>query len=165
MAGQVIGKFATDDQVHLFSPTFYAVCNSAANAATKVAKIVDTNIDTGTFITGMEVSIKFTNNNSVESPQLQIQSAAGDILFSSKPIVGYENSTLMPTWSPGAVVSLTYDGTKWISPTSLNSVSDIVVASASAPSSTTCILWLDTTRGILNYKDGANWTPVKSVWK
>ena len=165
MAGQVIGKIATDEQTHLLTPTFYAVCTTEASAQTKIAKLVDTNIDSAKFITGMTVSVKFTNINSAVNPQLEIQTSSGIRLLEPKNIVGYEGSALMPTWSSGAVVSLTYDGTRWISSMSLNSISDIVIASPTAPSSTTCILWLDTVRGILNYKENGVWTPVKSVWK
>ena len=56
MAGQIINKITAGGGTHLISPSTYFVCDTAAEIAGKVAKLVDTNvtgtvtIETGTVI-------------------------------------------------------------------------------------------------------------------
>ena len=53
MAGQPIAKITAGGGTHVIAPSFYATCDTAAATATKIAKLVDTNVNAATFITGM----------------------------------------------------------------------------------------------------------------
>jgi len=66
-----------------------------------------------TLIEGTTVHIKFTHNNTVANPTLNINSTG------AKPIVQYGITAIGTSdatngWYEGAILSLTYDGTSWI---------------------------------------------------
>jgi len=66
-----------------------------------------------TLIEGTTVHIKFTHNNTVANPTLNINGTG------AKPIVQYGTTaagTASETtgWYAGAILALTYDGTSWV---------------------------------------------------
>lgn len=97
--------------------TAYAYCKTAANEAAKAAVLESSIADGGleipfTLITGTTIHIKFQNSNTASSPTLKVGTAA------AKPIVRYgttaAGTTAVTSWTAGAVISFTYDGTSWI---------------------------------------------------
>ena len=89
MAGQVLGKVTAGGGTHLISNTFYGTCDTAAGTAAKIVKLVDTNPNAATLITGMMLTVKFTNSNSVASPTLTIQTSSGTQIIAAKSIMRY----------------------------------------------------------------------------
>lgn len=89
----------------------YCTCSTAAGTAAKVAKVVSGNF---TLFTGARVIVKFTNENSIASPTLNVNSTG------AKPIMRYgttavSTGTTTSGWIAGAVQAFTYDGTNWVS--------------------------------------------------
>ena len=85
--------------------TAYAVCSTAASEATKVIS--------GSYLTGITatpgvtIHVKFANENTAANPKLNISN--GDTTLNNAiPIDG------ISSWSAGAIVTLTYDGTNWV---------------------------------------------------
>lgn len=90
-------------------PRYYAVCDTAAATAAK-AVTVD---DTFELVEGAQVTVKFTNANSVASPTLNVNGTG------AKPIYRYgttvvSTGTTTTGWVAGAVQTFIYDGTGWI---------------------------------------------------
>ncbi len=89
--------------------THYGVCSTAAGTAAKTVTVGGT----FTLVTGARITVKFTNNNTVKNPTLNVNSTG------AKPLYRY-GTTAMSTdddvsgWVAGAVMSLVYDGTGWI---------------------------------------------------
>lgn len=91
----------------------YAVCSTAAATAKKQITIKGFTLNTGTTI-----HVKFTNNNSADSPTLEITNPLNNTTY-EKPIVQYgttavEKINSTTGWQAGAVITLTYDGTSWV---------------------------------------------------
>ena len=91
----------------------YAVCSTAAATAKKQITIKGFTLNTGTTI-----HIKFTHNNSADSPTLEITNPLNNMTY-EKPIVQYgttavEKINSTTGWQAGAVITLTYDGTSWV---------------------------------------------------
>lgn len=88
----------------------YYTCDSPANGAIKYITPVSGSI--GTLSTGTSVLVKFTNSNTANFAML-----TDDLDASSYPYIRRGNSTVGTTeetsWSAGAVVMFTYDGTYW----------------------------------------------------
>ena len=108
-AAGLIQQIQIDDGgKHNFASTAYGICNTEANNANKVVEM------TGfTLIEGTTVHIKFTHNNTVANPTLNINGTG------AKPIVQYGTTVAGTTdstsgWYAGAILALTYDGTDWI---------------------------------------------------
>ena len=92
MAGGVIGKVTTSGTgagTHLVSHTFYGTCDTAAATAAKIVKLSDSGVNAATLLTGMMISVKFTNANGVASPTLTIQTNGGTQLIAAKSIMRY----------------------------------------------------------------------------
>ena len=87
---------------------YYGVCSTAAGTAAKTVTV-----DDFTLTTGAMVLVKFTYNNTVASPTLNVNSTG------AKPIYRY-GTTAASTgdaasgWRPGAIQLLVYDGTGWV---------------------------------------------------
>ena len=114
----VMAKYVTSDGVtHLITNTFYGTCDTASGTVAKIVKLVDSSISTATLISGMLLSVKFTNTNTVASPTLTIQNSTGaTTLIAAKSIMRGNLSPSISTntsWSSGAVVNFVYDGTNW----------------------------------------------------
>lgn len=87
----------------------YGVCSTAAATAAKTVTVGST----FSLVTGAQVTVKFTNENSVASPTLNVNSTG------AKPIYRYgttaaSTSASTSGWRAGAVIHLTYDGTGWV---------------------------------------------------
>ena len=112
MASQVagyIGKLNPGNGTeYSLGSTAYGVCGTTAATT---AKVVDM---TGfTLIEGATIHVKFTYENTVTSPTLNVNSTG------AKPIVLYGTTATGTTaetngWQAGAVLCLTYDGTSWV---------------------------------------------------
>lgn len=85
--------------------THYATCETTADTVAKIASVVN-----GTFAleTGVKVSVKFTHENSVANPTLNINSTG-------EKTIRYCNANLESTqyWAATQVVDFVYDGTYW----------------------------------------------------
>ena len=120
MSGGIIGKVSENNNTHLISNTFYAVSTTAANTATKVAKLVDTSINSITLIEGMLLTVKFSYANTAYYPSLKIQTSSGTDLTSAIMIKGIsveeQRGVIIPIgkWTDNGIVTLLYDGTYWI---------------------------------------------------
>lgn len=104
------GKTVTYDEDNIYmtpTPETFGICSTGANTAAKTATITDFAL-----VEGVTVSIQFTHTNTASNPTLNI-SSTGAI-----PIYKYGTSsvgiTTATSWSDGAIVSLTYNGTGWI---------------------------------------------------
>ena len=92
----------------------YATCATAGDAAAKVATISSMNGATPQFelFKGLLVRVKFTNSNTAANPTLNVNGTG------AKSIVRYGTTavgnTIYTSWSDGAIISLTYDGTNWV---------------------------------------------------
>ncbi len=105
----VLDKIKLDGITDGAVPRYYAVCSTAAATAEK-AVTVD---DTFELVAGAQVTVKFTNANSVASPTLNVNGTG------AKPIYRYgttvvSTGTTTTGWVAGAVQTFTYDGTGWI---------------------------------------------------
>lgn len=111
----------------LVGSTLYGTCTSTAATAAKVATV--SGLDT--LFTGLTVAIKFSNSNTAANPTLNVSSTGvKSIRTNSSTAVG---TTVNSSWSAGAVVLLTYDGTYWImdggcelSPTAYNTLNTAI---------------------------------------
>ncbi len=91
------------------SKTYYAVCSTAAATAAKTVTVDDS----FALVAGAQVTVKFTDANSVASPTLNVNGTG------AKPIYRYgttavSTGTTTTGWIAGAVQLFTYDGTGWI---------------------------------------------------
>ena len=85
----------------------YAICSTSSNAIAKVASLVD-NSSVITLETGVRICVKFTNENTVASPTLNIgDTGAKDIYWHG---VTLESNQY---WQAGAVLDFVYNGTQW----------------------------------------------------
>lgn len=92
----------------------YATCTTAGGTAAKIATISSINGATPQFelFTGLTVRVKFTNSNTAANPTLDVNgTGAKAIKRYGTTAVG---TTVATSWSAGATVSLTYDGTNWV---------------------------------------------------
>lgn len=87
--------------------TLYGTCSTAADAVAKVATCA--NFDK--LITGVTIHVKFTNTNTATNPTLNVNNTG------AKAIRRYGSTSagnaIWTSWNPGAVISLTYDGSAW----------------------------------------------------
>lgn len=88
--------------------TLYGTCDTAAGTAAKVVTMA--NFDT--LITGVTIHVKFTNNNSVANPTLNVNNTGAKKIYRYGTTAPSNNSSW--SWYAGAVVSFTYDGNYWI---------------------------------------------------
>jgi hypothetical protein len=109
---QGIGNFIDrvqlgDDEAHQIAigSSAYVVCDTAASTPIKEVFLPGFNLHVGTTI-----HVKFTNSNTAENPKLKFNNE-DDI--KAKAIVQYDTEALS-SWSAGAILTLTYDGTSWV---------------------------------------------------
>ena len=117
MAGQVLGKVSAGGGTHLISNTFYGTCDTLASTAAKIVKLVDTNTNAFTAITGMLLAVKFTYTNSATNSTLTLQTNGGGSLLTAKNIYRYgstaPSTSAATSWQAGSVVLFVYDGASW----------------------------------------------------
>lgn len=98
---------AADEQCPVGS-SLYGTCGTEAATAAKAVTLPDFDA----LITGVTIHVKFTYSNTAAPATLNVNSTG------AKPLCAYGTTrvgtTAATSWSAGAVVSLTYDGTSWI---------------------------------------------------
>jgi len=102
----------TDGGSDRIASTFYCTCSTAAGTAQKDATPADSCVFTDSYlVTGVTVSVKFTNTNTHATPTLKVGTATAKQIMkygTTKP-----GTTVTTSWQPGSVISFTYDGTYW----------------------------------------------------
>ena len=101
-----IGNVKIGSTTHLVGSTLYGTCSTAAGTKAKV--VTCSNFDT--LITGVTIHVKFSNDNTADSPTLNVNSTGAKAIYKSGNNVKGSN----PGWMANEVVSFTYDGTRWI---------------------------------------------------
>lgn len=91
---------STADTANKRATYIYGTCSTAAGTAAKVATLSNFSL-----YTNATVHIKFTNNNTVDAPTLNVNSTG------AKSIV--TNGVKYAYWEAGATVTFSYDGTNW----------------------------------------------------
>lgn len=112
----------SDNITRPIAATLYGTCATAVNVGEKA--VVCEAFDA--FVTGMTITVKFTNSNTASTPTLNINSKGAKAIYkygTTKP-----GTTPSESWSAGAVVSFTYDGTNWI----MNDINEQAAASSGA---------------------------------
>ena len=104
----LIQKISNNNITHSIASTAYGICETAAAEPAKTVEMIGF-----TLLEGTTIHIKFTYNNTVNSPTLNVNNTG------AKPIVQYGTtatgtSSSTSGWYAGAVVSFTYDGTSWV---------------------------------------------------
>lgn len=103
-----VGNVTADGSTHLVGSTLYGTCSTAAGIAAKVVACADFDH----LFTGVTIHVKFTNSNTASNATLNVNSTG------AKPLCCYGTTragiTIKSSWSAGAVVSFTYDGTSWV---------------------------------------------------
>lgn len=115
MANDYIGRVQIDGGAVLpVGSTLFGVCNTPIDTAAKIIQESDQTL--GAYFktlssAGVTVHIKFTYGNSVPANNSNNLLTLKVGSSTAKPIVNPGGSCI---WSPGAVVSFTYDGTNWV---------------------------------------------------
>lgn len=88
----------------------YAICDTPAATADKVIAMTGFNL-----MQGVTIHVKFVNANTATGVRLNVETSG------LHPVIVYGgNNAPNPTWSAGAVVAFTYDGTNWVMNTGLD---------------------------------------------
>ena len=108
-----IAKITAGGATHAIASSAYGVCDTAASNAGKAVYItVDGDSVPFTLIKGTTIHVKFVNSNTASNPSLNVGSTG------AKPITKYgttaAGTNVNTSWSAGAVISFTYDGTSWV---------------------------------------------------
>ena len=99
--GNIIERVHVAGTTYDIASTAYAVCSNAA------AEQKTINIDGFSLVAGVTIHVKFENENTNPTPKLTI--SGGDSASNRDiPIRG------ITTWTKGAVLTLTYDGSDWV---------------------------------------------------
>lgn len=99
--GNIIERVHVAGTTYDIASTAYAVCSNAAIEQKTI------NIDGFSLVTGVTIHVKFVNANTNPAPALTI--SGGDSAANNPiPISG------ITTWTAGAVLTLTYDGSNWV---------------------------------------------------
>ena len=103
-----VGKVTAGGSTHLVGSTLYGTCSTAAGTAAKVVSC--SNFDK--LETGVTIHVKFTYSNTASNATMNVNSTGAKNLcmYGTTRVGRNENES----WSAGAVVSLTYDGTSWV---------------------------------------------------
>ena len=109
---------------HEGDKTWYGECSTASSTSTKTVTIDGF---PSTLYAGLQVSIKFTNSNSISgttTPTLRINGGtAVTIVRYGTTTAGSSSDT---SWNAGAVVNMVYDGTYWVITNWVNSVYSVI---------------------------------------
>ena len=88
---------------------YYGVCSTAAATAAKTVT-VDSSFK---LVTGVSVTVKFSDKNSASNPTLNVNSTGAKPLYRYGTTV-VSTSTTSSGWIAGSVQTFTYDGTGWV---------------------------------------------------
>ena len=97
------------DAVSGYEPVYYGTCSTAAATAAKITTITDFPT---TLHTGIRVSVKFSNDNTVANPTLSIN--GGTAIAIKRYGTTAVSTSAASSWNAGSVVDMVYDGTNWI---------------------------------------------------
>lgn len=97
------------DTVSGYEPAYYGTCSTAAATVAKTTTITDFPT---TLHTGIRVSVKFSNANTVANPTLSINS--GTAIAIKRYGTTAVSTSAASSWNAGSVVDMVYDGTNWI---------------------------------------------------
>ena len=97
------------DTVSGYEPAYYGTCSTAAATAAKTTTITDFPT---TLHTGIRVSVKFSNANTVANPTLSIN--GGTAIAIKRYGTTAVSTSAASSWNAGSVVDMVYDGTNWI---------------------------------------------------
>ena len=106
----VVTKLRQNNKDNLIASTAYAICETAAATATKVATIQGNH--EFHLIPGVTIHVKFTYSNTASNPTLNVNSTG------AIPIMRYGTTavttSVQGSWADGAIITLTYDGASWV---------------------------------------------------
>ena len=104
-----VGKVQdTAGNTHLVGSTLYGTCSTSVGTAAKVVTCPNFT----ELVEGVTIHVKFTYSNTAPNATLNVNSTgAKDLCSYGTTRVGLTEGL---SWKPGAVVSLTYDGTSWV---------------------------------------------------
>lgn len=114
-----IARVDVDGTSYPVGSSLYGACDTAANAAAKVASL--SNFDK--LVAGVTVHIKFTYSNTAASPTLNINSTGAKNIYRYGTTA--PGNTVATSWNAGAVVSFTYAGDAWVMNDWVNSASSV----------------------------------------
>ena len=97
------------DTVSGYEPVYYGTCSIAQGTAAKTTTITDFPT---TLHTGIRVSVKFSNANTVANPTLSIN--GGTAIAIKRYGTTAVSTSAASSWNAGSVVDMVYDGTNWI---------------------------------------------------
>ena len=122
MANSAVGlieQINASSNLYNLASTAYGYCETAAGTQEKAVNIAGFK-----YIDGVTIHVKFRYGNTVSNPQLNVSSEGpksivyrGATQDTSDNVIAAENvGTVDGTtgWNPGAVLTLTYDGTNWV---------------------------------------------------
>lgn len=112
MASQVTGwagQIEDDDgTLHALGSTAYGYCQTAAATAAKVVDMTGFKL-----VKGATIFVKFQYANSVANPTLNVNGTGAKVIYrygTTRPSTNASTNS----WSAGAVLAFTYDGSAWI---------------------------------------------------
>ena len=119
---------------HSIASTAYGYCTTLADDPAKVVEM-----EGFVLYTGVTIHVKFANANSAANPTLQFNDEAA---INAKPIVQYEGAAVGTSanttgWHAGAVLTLTYDGDRWIRDQGFNTNDNTIPAAYCSTSAAT----------------------------
>lgn len=103
-----VGNVTIGSNTYPVGSTLYGTCATAAVTPAKVVLLPSFD----QLLKGVTIHVKFTNTNTAASPTLDVNSTGAKQImrYGSTPA----SSTIGTSWSAGAIISFTYDGTYWV---------------------------------------------------
>lgn len=103
-----IGKINAGGNDYLVASTAFAVCNTSANIAAKVATIQDS--ADFTLMDGVTIHVYFDSTNTAASPTLNVNNTGAHSIYFANNIDTAVQVGVTPTdsWAPGAIITFTY---------------------------------------------------------
>lgn len=112
---------------------YYGTCSTSSDIVNKEVILNDSNITALDFVRGMIFIVRFSNSNLATEPTLTIFNNSGTdavpvkgetTLLAAKSIHKYSGDSIasdyIGSWSSNAIVSFTYDGSRWVEISSWN---------------------------------------------
>lgn len=104
IANGLIEYIKTDNGIHAIASSAYGICDDLASTQIKTVNIPGFKLEEG-----VTIHVKFENGNTASLPKLNINNHANEDI-DIESVSGVSIDTL----EPGAMLTLTYDGTAWI---------------------------------------------------
>lgn len=93
---------------HKIGSSLYGTCGTTASTKAKVVTLADFS----EYVTGITIHVKFTYANTAASPTLNVNGKGAKNIYRYGTTAPGNKASL--SWSAGAVISFTYDGSNWI---------------------------------------------------